>query len=183
MRIEVRSKVPGAAGDRLPDVLVELTTDRTTARELIRRTVEEQVRLLWVDKTHYQSALDRQYLSNEDIKAQAANGVIRLPAPPTSIDVEAEVARALQAFERGVFVIFVGGRQVDRPDDEIVLRLGEPVPNDDSTMWSRPSATSHHRCRPARSMSRAALPHPGRKGIFRLRRRSGRRRGNRSLPA
>jgi hypothetical protein len=128
MRIEVRSKVPGATGDRLPDVLVELATNRTTARGLIRCAVEEQVRLLRVDKAHCRSALDRQYLSDEDIKAQAATGVIRMPpAPPTDIDVEAEVERAFQAFERGVFAIFAGGRQVDRSDDEIVLRLGEPV--------------------------------------------------------
>ena len=128
MRVQVRSKVPGTNGDGLPDVLVDLATDVTTVAELIRLAVEEQIRPFRGDAARCQRALDRQYLSMEDIREQAATGVVRMPAAvPAAPDVVAEVARARRAFERNVFVVFVGGRQVRRLDEEIVLRLGEPV--------------------------------------------------------
>ena len=100
----------------------------TTAGELIRHAVEEQVRLLGSDAARCRSALDRQYLSTEDIRAQAATGVVRMPAGlPPDRDAAEEVARAQRAFERNVFVVFAGGRQLRRLDEAVVLRLGEPV--------------------------------------------------------
>jgi hypothetical protein len=95
VRVEVRSRAPGAVGGGPPDVLVELADERTTAGELFRRAVAEQVRLLAVARA--------------------------------GLDAEAEVGRARRAFERGVFVVFVGGHQVTRLDEEIHLRPGEPV--------------------------------------------------------
>jgi hypothetical protein len=128
MRVQVRSKVPGADGDDLPDVLVDLATSVTTVAELIRLAVEEQVRLLRGDAAHCQRALARQYLSTEDIRAQAATGVVRMPASvPDPGDLAAEVARAHRAFERNVFVVLASGRQLRELDEEIVLRLDEPV--------------------------------------------------------
>lgn len=120
----VRSKVPGADGDGLPDVQVDLGTDVTTAAGLIRLAVEEQIRLLRGDAARCRGALDRQYLSTEDIRQQAATGVVRMPAER---DMVVEVARAQRGFERSVFVVFAGGRQLRRLDEEIVLRPGEPV--------------------------------------------------------
>lgn len=128
MRVKVRSKVPGVNGDGLPEVLVDLAADATTAAELIRLAVEEQIRLLRGDAARCQRALDRQYLTMEDIREQAATGVIRMPAGgPAERDVVAEVARAHRAFERNVFVVFSGGRQLRRLDEVVVLRPGEPV--------------------------------------------------------
>jgi hypothetical protein len=49
VRVKVSSKVPGADRDTLPEVLVDLEADVTTAGELIRRAVEEQVRALVSD--------------------------------------------------------------------------------------------------------------------------------------
>lgn len=126
--IQVRSRVPGTCGDDLPEVLVRLADDRTTVRELIRRTVEEQVRELRADAARCRRVLDRQYLSNDDLMAQASTGAIRMwPQPAADPDVTAEVARAHRAFARGMFVVFVGGRQVVDLDEEVALRLGEPV--------------------------------------------------------
>ncbi|PPJ19917.1 hypothetical protein C5E45_06920 [Nocardia nova] len=126
--IEVRSRVPGMSGDDLPAVLVQLVDDRATVRELIRSAVEEQIRQLRADTAHCRRILDRQYLSNDDLRAQATTGVIRMPQPaPAAPDVAEEVARAHRAFARGTFVIFAGGRQVADLDEEVTLRLGEPV--------------------------------------------------------
>jgi hypothetical protein len=128
VRVKVSSKVPGADRDTLPEVLVDLEADVTTAGELIRRAVEEQVRALVSDAARGRRALDRQYLSAEDIRAQAATGVVRMPASvPAERDMAQEVARAQRAFERNVFVVFAGGRQLRRLDEAVVLRLGEPV--------------------------------------------------------
>jgi hypothetical protein len=125
VRVQVRSKLPGADGDGIPDVLVDLAADVTTAAELVQLAVEEQIRLLRGEAARCRRALDRQFLSAEDIREQAAGGVVRMPAAPP--DVAAEVARAQRAFERNVFVVFAGGRQLRHLDEEVVLRLSEPV--------------------------------------------------------
>lgn len=126
MQVEVRSRIPG--GERLPDVLVELAQERTTVRGLIRAAVEEQVRCWRGDVARCRALLDRQYLTDAEVRAQAATGVVRMPARvELEPDVEAEVTRAWRAFDRGAFALFVGGVQAGGLDDEIVLRLGEPV--------------------------------------------------------
>jgi hypothetical protein len=128
VRVLVRSKLPGVNGDGLPEVLIDFAAAVTTAAELIRLAVEEQIRLLRGDAARWRGALDRQYLSVEDIGEQAATGVVRMPAGvPAVLDVAAEVAKARRAFERNVFVVFAGGRQLRRLDEQIVLRAGERV--------------------------------------------------------
>lgn len=127
MRVRVRSKVPGASREAMPDVLIELAGERITARQLISSAVEEQIRLLRMDSGRCRDVLDRQYLSAQEIRAQAATGVVRMPQPVLDVDVATEVTRAHRAFERGVFVVFVDGHQVDALDEELELRLGEPV--------------------------------------------------------
>ncbi|WP_328412225.1 hypothetical protein [Nocardia sp. NBC_00403] len=126
--IAVRSQVPGMSGDDLPAVLVRLADERTIVRELVRRAVEEQIRELRTDAARCRRMLDRQYLSNADLRTQATNGAIRMPQQaPADPDVTEEVARAHRAFARGTFVVFVDGRQVVDLDEEVVLRLGAPV--------------------------------------------------------
>ncbi|MER7079498.1 hypothetical protein SAMN02982929_03577 [Saccharopolyspora kobensis] len=125
IEIEVRCRRNGTLDDGLPTVLVRLSEERTTARELIRHAVEEQVRELRTDAARCRRILDRQYLSDDEIRAQAATGAIR---PPRQMaDPDEEVARAQRAFARGTFALFVGGRQVVGLDEEITLRIGEPV--------------------------------------------------------
>jgi hypothetical protein len=127
MRVEVRGRVPG--GDRLPSVLVDLACERVTARELIRAAVAEQIRCWRADRWQCRRMLDRQYLTEDEARAQAVTGVVRLPADRTvpEPEVEVEVDRAWRAFERGAFAIFVNGDQVQELEESLTLRLGEPV--------------------------------------------------------
>jgi hypothetical protein len=127
VKVEVRSRTPGVVEDNTPTVLVELAEERTTVRELIRRAVEEQIHELRADASRCRRMLDRQYLSQAEIEAQAATGAVRMPIAHTAPDVDTEVARAHQAYAGKVFLIFAGGRQAGDLDEDIVLRLGEPV--------------------------------------------------------
>ncbi|GAA2622069.1 hypothetical protein GCM10010399_61570 [Dactylosporangium fulvum] len=128
MLVEVRGKVPGRSRDDIPVALLELAEERIAVAALIERAVEEQIRLMEADRVRCRAMLDRQYLSADEIRAQAAGGVIRLPAgEPAAPDVASEVAKARRAFERGVFAVFAGGRQVERLDEVVTLRIGEPV--------------------------------------------------------
>ncbi|MFC4068351.1 hypothetical protein [Actinoplanes subglobosus] len=125
--VEVRSRVTGTSGG-LPPVRVRPAGESTTARELIRLAVEEQLRLAGADAARCRGALARQFLSDEDVRAQAASGVIRMPSGPVSPPgVEGEVTRAQRAFGRGVFVMFHAGRQVTGLDEPVTVRAGEPV--------------------------------------------------------
>ena len=129
MLAEVRSRVPGGVAG-LPTVLVELSQERTTLRELIRLAVTEQVAELRANAAKCRQLLDRQYTTHADVAAAADRGTIKLPGRAIAAaepNVHAEVERALRAFERRTFVVFSGGRQVEKLDEELTIRLGEPV--------------------------------------------------------
>lgn len=126
MRAEVRCRVPGRDAG-MPTVLVELSAERTTVRELIRLAVHEQIAELRADAGRCRQLLDRQYLTDAEVAAGAARGAVKMPsAPPGEPDVAQEVERAMRAFGR-TFAVFVGGRQAEHLDDEVTVRLGEPV--------------------------------------------------------
>lgn len=124
----MQERAPGRAGKGPPDVLVELAEERTTVGELIGRTVQEQVRMLTLDAAGNHDTPARRYLLDEEIQAQGFAGVVRLPTRiSASPDVVGAVTRAHRAFERHAYVVLVGGHQVERLDEEVVLRPGEPV--------------------------------------------------------
>lgn len=126
---EVRSRVPGSDSG-MPTVLVELSQDRTTLRGLIRLAVAEQVAELRANATRCRQLLDRQYMTDADVAAAAKQGTVKMSSRAHADgepDVDVEVERALRAFERKTFVVFNGGRQVEHLDDELTVRLGEPV--------------------------------------------------------
>ncbi|WP_432973212.1 hypothetical protein [Dactylosporangium sp. CA-233914] len=130
MLVEVRSRVPGRDRDEMPVARVEADA-ATTVAQLIDRAVAEQVRLLAEDRARGRRVLDRQYLTPEDVAAQAPTGVVRLPAPPAAgraaPDAAAEAERARRAFERGAFVVFAGGRRLERLDERVEVGAGEPI--------------------------------------------------------
>jgi hypothetical protein len=128
VNVEVRSRVPGASAEPLPSVVLELAGTSTTLRDLIRSAVTEQVRATRIDAARSRAMLDRQYLTADDVAAQARTGAVRLPAVPVDPpDEGTEVRRALRAFEAGAFVVFCGGRQVETLDEPVTPRPGEPV--------------------------------------------------------
>jgi hypothetical protein len=129
---QVAGAAPGQPG--LPSVLLELGSQPITAAQLIRRTVEEQLRELTARQAlsaeQRAQAFDRQYLTDDEIRRQAESGAVgRAPRPlrrPAG-DVEQEVARALRAFACGAFVLLVDGRQVEQLDSVVDAGLGTRV--------------------------------------------------------
>lgn len=135
-QVVVTCRVAGARPGQpeLPAVLLELAGRRLTAGELIRRAVEEQLRELTARQSlsaeRRRQALDRQYLTDEEIGRQAASGAVgRTPRSraPRAGAVGEEVDRALRAFESGAFALIVDGRQVERLEEMVDLGLGTRV--------------------------------------------------------
>jgi hypothetical protein len=129
--IEVKSLVVGAAssGVKIPKVTLRLMSERITTRELIARTVEQQVQDLTearrLGAREAREALDRQYLTRREIEKQASEGRVSMPAAPrrgAPIDLGAEIEKAWRGFEAGVFRVLVDGRQAESLDGALLLR-------------------------------------------------------------
>jgi hypothetical protein len=138
LEVDVRSRVAGSAAGRAPldPVFLRLVDEELTLAELIRRTVEEQVRELVVRRqwevADVRRTLDRQYLTGSEVEAQAREqGAVRFPsqggADVRTIDPEKEAQRALNAFRRGVYHVFVDGRQVERLDSMVRFTPGARI--------------------------------------------------------
>lgn len=135
--IEVRSRIAGLAVNdlALQPAILELIEERITVGELIRRTVEEQVRELVgrrkLDALQARQALARQYLTEDEVGAQARQGAVRYPSshPPSipRISPQAEVQKALAAFERGSYMVMIDGKRKERLDEEITFAPGTRV--------------------------------------------------------
>ncbi len=135
--IEVCSRIAGLAVNdlALQPAILELIEERITVGELIRRTVEEQVRELVgrrkLDALQAQQALARQYLTEDEVGAQARQGAVRYPSShPQSIpriSPQAEVQKALVAFERGSYMVLIDGKRMERLDEQITFAPGTKV--------------------------------------------------------
>jgi len=122
--VMVRGRIPGRAG--VGDVRLDVAPT-TTARELIGAVVAAQLAgrepATWSD-------CSRLYLTDAEIAALAAEGAVRLCAVDMAGDlptVDTATARAVEAFRRGVFVMFAGASQVGGIDEAVNLRDGDRV--------------------------------------------------------
>jgi len=131
--IEIESRTLGSREETPRSTLLELLEERISVSDLIRRTVEEQVRELLakqrLDEQKAHPALERQYLTVQEIAGQAQQGAVRFPFTHTkqAPDVQVEVQKALQAFASGRYLIFVGKQQVKHLDEEITVEMGTKV--------------------------------------------------------
>ncbi|CDF96328.1 MULTISPECIES: hypothetical protein [unclassified Pseudomonas] len=109
----------------LPPVSLTPTSSTLTVAELIRLTVAEQIAALSVQHCLEQAAmrevLDRQYLSERDIRRQASEGAILMPQAKASpqLDVDVEIERALKGFETRAFRVLHNGVMLQNLDDLI----------------------------------------------------------------
>jgi hypothetical protein len=121
LKVEVHSRIVGTieAENAPSNVTLDLLNEQLTDAELIAQTVEEQIHDLLIkrqlDAERAQRILNRQYLSEHDIKQQATGGVIHIPSRGKTnipmIDPKAEIEKALEAFERKTYLLVVDGNQ------------------------------------------------------------------------
>ncbi len=131
LTIEVRSRVAGLMVNdlALQPVILELIEEPITVGELIRGTVEEQVRELIgrrkLDALQAQQVLARQYLSETEVAEQAGKGAVRYPTSRSTsipqIDPRAEVEKALAAFKRGSYMVLIDVQRMERLDQQITF--------------------------------------------------------------
>ena len=133
--VEVRSQVVGPSqGDGLHNVFFHAGSERLTVRTIIMRAVEEQVRDLMARKelTHQQAlrTFARQYQTEAEIRAlRDEEGRSKVPdtARPAQIEVGRAQRQALEAFEAGRCLVFVGERQMESLNQEVDLKAATPV--------------------------------------------------------
>ena len=125
--VAVRSHVVGASNpnDHLSQVALALLNETLTIGELIAHTVEEQIRDLELqrklDTDHIQQILNRQYMTDAEVQAQAQEGAIKMPKVDKR-SVEYHIQTAQTAFQKGVYVIVIDGVQADALDSMVTLK-------------------------------------------------------------
>lgn len=129
MSVVVRGRLPGRDG--IGTMMLDVVP-APTARELIGAVVAAQLAgqeaAVWSD-------CSRLYLTDGEIAAMAAEGAVRLGvvgetsagAGEVLPTVTAATARAVEAFRRGVFVLFAGASQVGGIDETVRLQDGDRV--------------------------------------------------------
>lgn len=105
-------------GERSEALTLDFLTTRITLRELLRRRVYEEVR-------EYNAAPHRDFrgLIPPLARKLAGGGAPR----PQKVEWEPQLDRAVEAFQRGRFLVLVGDRQVTNLDEEIELKLETEV--------------------------------------------------------
>lgn len=128
--VEVKSTMFGSAAQKaaLAPVHLELISERISVKDLIRRTVTEQIRTLkevyHAETETVHAALRHHYLAESDLGEHSRFGFFRLLARPVnrfSVDLDSEIKKAWMAFERGRFKILFGGNLVVGLSDELTL--------------------------------------------------------------
>lgn len=117
--VTVHDETLGGVDDTRSFTLDFLTT-RITARELIQRRVTEEVALYNATAAEYFHGLV------QPTDAERTLNGYRL-RDTRHVDAEAQVARALDAFERNGFFLLVDDQQVESLDSEIELRVHTAV--------------------------------------------------------
>ena len=115
MAVTVRVRDEATNGKGSNELSLEFLTERVTARELIRGRVYQEV-------TEYNASLSglfRGLVQPTDAERTLNGFRVR---EGCRIDWEQQYERALKAFQSNGFVLLVDDRQVERLDEEVVLR-------------------------------------------------------------
>lgn len=115
MSITLTVRDETTSGDILHEFALEVLTERITVRELIRSRVYQEVQ----DFNLLQPQVYRGLVQPTDAEI-TLNGC-RLPKRRT-IDWNEQYDKAKKAFEANGIIILVGDKQVERLDEEIVIR-------------------------------------------------------------
>ena len=110
--LRIYDEIPGAA--RRAGVILRLASERVTAREVIRRRVEEEVAAFNATKDDVFQGLVQPSESE-----RLLNGFKLRKRRP--LDVEQQVAVALEAFAKNGFVLLFDDRQLEDLDEVVIV--------------------------------------------------------------
>jgi len=104
-----------STGKQLSELLLELESERVTARELIVRRVHEEV-------ARHERATTTEVFHGlvQPTETEVTLNGYRF-REPRRVDVQAQCQKALEAFDRNGFLLLVGERQVESLDEELLL--------------------------------------------------------------
>jgi hypothetical protein len=109
-----------STGQRMATTTLTLATERVTAREVLRRRIEQEVEAFNRAKPEYFRGLV------QPTDAERVLNGYRL-RKPRLLDAHEQVASAEAAFASNGFLMLVGDRQIDDLDEEIVVTPGLSV--------------------------------------------------------
>jgi hypothetical protein len=109
---------------------LRLVSERTTARDVIRRRIEvEATELNRAAAGEINSTAIADSLVEMALNGNRRYGFRRNPARAAAkvIEVEEQLRIALEAFEKGSFIMLFDGRQITMPDEELTLAESSSV--------------------------------------------------------
>lgn len=138
--VEVDSRVlaEGKPKNLLPSVTFVLDLASLSVGELIRIAVNRQVRDLvkgqQADLENARRLLNRQYLSEDDVRRMELSGRVAMPSKRAvdrrqaiAIDPEVEVQRAQAAFEAGTYMVLVNDKAAKKLDEVVSFPFDSKV--------------------------------------------------------
>ena len=115
----------------LPDVSLYIATDTISLRDLIARSVEQQINTLIDEQqktaSQAQIMLQQQYIDNDTLAEQVKYGKVAMPGNRElesilhEINVAKEIERATHAFKAGQYKIYANGRECVDLNESIPL--------------------------------------------------------------
>ncbi len=121
--LTVDAKVIGKKSSLLEGVTIPLELPaRVTLQDLLTRIVLEQVQAF---RQRQQDRRLVRFLTAQQIADAAARGKIEMggsEVEPQTVDDQAAVANALQAFQDGIYLVFVDGQPAQQLDAELQLQ-------------------------------------------------------------
>lgn len=121
--LKVADQIAGRhASDRRMGVILRLASERSSAREIIRSRVVTEVQEINRARQENRTGVSEcSYLVGR-AEAELNGGSTKAWSWTMSLDIDAEVDRAITAFSRGRFIMLLDDRQIEDLDESIGLR-------------------------------------------------------------
>ncbi|MCO1335910.1 hypothetical protein MO867_16365 [Microbulbifer sp. OS29] len=117
LSVKVKSEIFGITKPeaKIPEINLRLISEKITLKEVIERSVKEQIKAMQkisLTNTQIYDHLTHQYLDDEKIQQLASTGKISIHKSSVNIDLEMETQRAVRAFTKNRFKVFIDGREL-----------------------------------------------------------------------
>ncbi len=118
--LTIEGKIPGGRKPLFPDWTLDLPSDRSTLRTLLAEIVTQEVEAFRTRQTDRQTL---HLLTQQQIELGVMRGKVDAGGKAETQDVDTETAihTAVQAFEDGLFYLFLDDEQLTELDEELTF--------------------------------------------------------------